>query len=527
MKLILKGFSLKDDSHTILFKLAEQTLRNEGNNGYNYHVNIVSLPTSYYCYNYYKYNKLSNKSLAWNNEIIDDENSKIDKNINSYNNQLTQERIENSHFLYQNWVNPNYLKYRNIYSRVQCNSPSNEYNHTKLNEINNFKSTNTNAIPNNLYGLFRLHHFSSILKNQLFRKNNFQEINDNSNNSNNTQNKTKKEHFFKKNWKSYIKDSNKIKHKMISKAQKNSIKDTYFTKSPTSSSTQIINYKKCSKIKSEYKKFLFDTYEEDEDDDPMKDPTYTYIEPLSDIEDNNTLSSTINNPKDSIYHELYDILRDSDVLNNLKNQNIIIDNEISQDTEFDLINYEGMLTRSKYNKFINSDAYSTATEGLSSQTVIENVSDSFKYQLPLRDTIAKATAQHEIDLSTGISSNEHTEDEGKHKIKWHPPILKKFNPFAHHDSTIENSSSSSNSSSSGNTNNENSSVTNASEVKDPYEFYRRTCVVCFDAQREIILWPCGCLCLCDDCREMMTFKSYKRCPCCQQEVNSFSKINLK
>jgi len=449
------------------------------------------------------------------------------KDTDYYNNDLTQKRIENSNFKYQNWVNPNYIKYRNIYNPVTSNTIPEEYDDTKLNKNNIYESTNKNTMLNNLYGLFRLHHFSSIIKNQLLRKNNFQEINDN-NNNNNIQNKKKKEHFLKKNWVSKIKDNNKIKHKINNKPQSDTI-NNYYPKSIISSSTQKIHTKKYNKTKDEYNKFLYDTYQEDEDDDPMEDPTYTYIEPQNDPKDNNSISLySMNYPKDSIYHELYDILKDSDVINNLKNQNIITDNEISQGSDLDLIDndYEGILTRSKYHKLINSDTFSTATEGLSSQTISESVSDSFKYQLPLRDTIAKATAQHEIDLSVGNSSNGHVEED-KHKSKWHPPILKKFNPFAHHDSSLEESSGSSCSGNTNSNNNETSGITNTSEIKDPYEFYRRTCVVCFDAQREIILWPCGCLCLCDDCREMMTFKSYKRCPCCQQEVKSFSKINLK
>ncbi|ORX38780.1 hypothetical protein BCR36DRAFT_364968 [Piromyces finnis] len=524
IKLMFKGFSLKDDCHTILFKLAEQTLRNEGNNGYCYNINIVSLPMSYYWYDYYKRSEFSDKPIKWDNKNINDENSKTKYDMDYLNKDLIQKRIKNSNFIYKNWANPNYKKYRNIYNPVSYHSTSDEYEHSKMDENNATIISNKEKIQNNLFNLFSIQNISSIIKNnRIFSKNSLQTINNNNNNNNN--NIIKSKHFLEKNWKT--KDNiPKVDTKQKIKYIKNNNK-----KSISYPLNQIIHYKNYDEMDDEYSEFLYNTYSENEDDN-QEDLTYTYEEPPKDTEESSiTLSDSMNNSKDNIYHELYDILNDSDVINNLKNQNIIAENN-SFISNSDLIGYENerMVTRSKYRKLLNSDTCNTETEDLSSQTISENIEDSFKYQLPLRDTLAKASAQCEIDLNTGNTSDGYS-GKDKHKIKWKSPILKKFNPFSHHNPQEESSSNSSNSYCSENTNNNNnnkvSDVTSTPEIKDPYQFYRRTCVVCFDAQREIILWPCGCLCLCDDCREMMTFKSYNRCPCCQQNVNSFSKINLK
>ncbi|VVT49274.1 uncharacterized protein SAPINGB_P002190 [Magnusiomyces paraingens] len=50
------------------------------------------------------------------------------------------------------------------------------------------------------------------------------------------------------------------------------------------------------------------------------------------------------------------------------------------------------------------------------------------------------------------------------------------------------------------------------------------CVVCQGASREIILWPCKCFALCEDCRLTLAMKSFKSCVCCRRKVKSFSKI---
>lgn len=50
------------------------------------------------------------------------------------------------------------------------------------------------------------------------------------------------------------------------------------------------------------------------------------------------------------------------------------------------------------------------------------------------------------------------------------------------------------------------------------------CVVCQSAPRSIIVWPCRCLSLCDDCRVTLAMNNFDKCVCCRQDVNSFSRI---
>jgi hypothetical protein len=50
------------------------------------------------------------------------------------------------------------------------------------------------------------------------------------------------------------------------------------------------------------------------------------------------------------------------------------------------------------------------------------------------------------------------------------------------------------------------------------------CVVCQSAPRSIIVWPCRCLSLCDDCRVSLAMKNFETCTCCRCRVSSFSRI---
>jgi len=50
------------------------------------------------------------------------------------------------------------------------------------------------------------------------------------------------------------------------------------------------------------------------------------------------------------------------------------------------------------------------------------------------------------------------------------------------------------------------------------------CVVCQSVPRSIILWPCRCLSLCDDCRVSLAMNNFDKCVCCRREVISFSRI---
>ncbi|OAQ99684.1 hypothetical protein LLEC1_04117 [Akanthomyces lecanii] len=50
------------------------------------------------------------------------------------------------------------------------------------------------------------------------------------------------------------------------------------------------------------------------------------------------------------------------------------------------------------------------------------------------------------------------------------------------------------------------------------------CVVCQSAARTIIVWPCRCLSLCDDCRVSLAMNNFDKCVCCRRDVLSFSRI---
>jgi hypothetical protein len=55
-------------------------------------------------------------------------------------------------------------------------------------------------------------------------------------------------------------------------------------------------------------------------------------------------------------------------------------------------------------------------------------------------------------------------------------------------------------------------------------FSARKCVVCKSDIRCIVLRPCGCLCLCDDCRIALAARKFKDCPCCRASVSGYSRI---
>ncbi|KAI8912806.1 hypothetical protein EDD86DRAFT_202260 [Gorgonomyces haynaldii] len=51
-----------------------------------------------------------------------------------------------------------------------------------------------------------------------------------------------------------------------------------------------------------------------------------------------------------------------------------------------------------------------------------------------------------------------------------------------------------------------------------------SCVVCQTNNRSIVLSPCGCLALCDSCRESLALRNYKECPTCRQSVTGYQRI---
>ncbi|KAK5133707.1 hypothetical protein LTR08_007461 [Meristemomyces frigidus] len=50
------------------------------------------------------------------------------------------------------------------------------------------------------------------------------------------------------------------------------------------------------------------------------------------------------------------------------------------------------------------------------------------------------------------------------------------------------------------------------------------CVVCQSAPRTILVWPCGCLSACDDCRVGLAARNYTKCICCRTDIAAYSRL---
>lgn len=59
---------------------------------------------------------------------------------------------------------------------------------------------------------------------------------------------------------------------------------------------------------------------------------------------------------------------------------------------------------------------------------------------------------------------------------------------------------------------------------DVGEVSELNCVVCYENPRRVILWPCGCFALCDECRAALAVKGDKTCVNCRQVVKSYSHV---
>ncbi|XBW37247.1 hypothetical protein QEN19_002830 [Hanseniaspora menglaensis] len=63
------------------------------------------------------------------------------------------------------------------------------------------------------------------------------------------------------------------------------------------------------------------------------------------------------------------------------------------------------------------------------------------------------------------------------------------------------------------------------EESDEEEDFSSDCVICTANKRAIILWPCKCLAICEDCRISLSVKKFDHCPCCRTKIRGYSKIN--
>ncbi|TKA41913.1 hypothetical protein B0A54_06594 [Friedmanniomyces endolithicus] len=50
------------------------------------------------------------------------------------------------------------------------------------------------------------------------------------------------------------------------------------------------------------------------------------------------------------------------------------------------------------------------------------------------------------------------------------------------------------------------------------------CVVCQSTPRSVLVWPCGCLSMCDDCRVGLAARNYTKCICCRTDIAAYSRL---
>lgn len=55
---------------------------------------------------------------------------------------------------------------------------------------------------------------------------------------------------------------------------------------------------------------------------------------------------------------------------------------------------------------------------------------------------------------------------------------------------------------------------------------RIVCVICHSNPREIIMWPCKCFAICEDCRIRLVAQNLEGCVCCRRDVEGVSRIFL-
>ncbi|EDO17094.1 hypothetical protein Kpol_1025p13 [Vanderwaltozyma polyspora DSM 70294] len=55
--------------------------------------------------------------------------------------------------------------------------------------------------------------------------------------------------------------------------------------------------------------------------------------------------------------------------------------------------------------------------------------------------------------------------------------------------------------------------------------FESLCVVCKTNDRNIVLWPCRCFALCEDCRISLSLRGFNSCICCRSDVHGYSKLH--
>ncbi|KAG7906556.1 hypothetical protein KL905_002452 [Ogataea polymorpha] len=52
------------------------------------------------------------------------------------------------------------------------------------------------------------------------------------------------------------------------------------------------------------------------------------------------------------------------------------------------------------------------------------------------------------------------------------------------------------------------------------------CVICHVNARQVILWPCKCLAICESCRVSLFVRNFNECVCCRSKVDGYSKVYI-
>jgi hypothetical protein len=61
---------------------------------------------------------------------------------------------------------------------------------------------------------------------------------------------------------------------------------------------------------------------------------------------------------------------------------------------------------------------------------------------------------------------------------------------------------------------------------DDGEIDEIACVVCQTNHRSIVLWPCKCFAVCDNCRLSLGVRGFNHCVCCRRKVEGFTKLYI-
>ncbi|ORX86000.1 hypothetical protein BCR32DRAFT_290342 [Anaeromyces robustus] len=243
--------------------------------------------------------------------------------------------------------------------------------------------------------------------------------------------------------------------------------------------------------------------EEDDDDSFYNDYYYEYIinnenrEEEDDDSDDDSDNDKENENKiknsNDIYKELFDLNYDHINQDSLNNSHILTRNQSKtlkyvKDIEMPLFQDNGVL------KYLNKD--------FNMETNNHNHNHNNKEYYLSKDQ------DHEFN----INSNNENNSIMKKSNSMLTHFFNKTIGYNHEIRPLNNSDN----------NKINEVMTN---IKNQY-IEANLCVACRKRPRTIVLWPCGCLCICETCRKVLALKKYDKCPCSDNKVEGYSKVYI-